>query len=80
MSKEEEKVKALGKEDCKAEYAAIEAISLRFERQKKGYRHSPYLCYVAAKVAASKSKRIPFTFGMGQGKTWVAILLAEWHA
>jgi len=35
---------------------------------------------VAARVAASKSKRIPFTFGMGQGKTWVALLLAEWHA
>ena len=35
---------------------------------------------MAASVASSEHSRVPFTFGMGQGKTWVALLLAEWHA
>jgi hypothetical protein len=48
MSKEDEKVAALISDSCRKTFQEIEAISLMFERMKLGYRHSPYLVFVAS--------------------------------
>ena len=47
--------------------------------KNQGYRHSPYLCFVAARCWDKKSNRCVFQLGAGQGKTFVALLLAERH-
>jgi len=52
MDKEQEKVAELLTGEVKAAYEAIEAISKTFDRKKLGYRHSPYLVFIAAVVAS----------------------------
>ena len=48
MSKEDEKVADLISDSCRKTFQEIEVISRMFERKKLGYRHSPYLVFVAS--------------------------------
>ena len=54
-------------------------MSKGFDQRQLGYKHSPYLCYVAARCWDKLSKYCVFQLGAGQGKTFVALLLAERH-
>jgi len=57
-------------------FSEIEAISQKFDRKNEGYRHSSWLVYTATKCLMHKDDVAAFTLGAGQGKTFVALLLA----
>ena len=68
--------------EIQSTFDEVECISKSFERRNKGYQHSDYLCFVAAKNLLCKhgAQRVAFTLGPGQGKSWGALLIAEKHA
>ena len=45
-----------------------------------GYKHNPYLCYIAARCWDQPSQFCVFQLGAGQGKSFVGLFLAERHA
>jgi len=61
-------------------FSEIEAISLKFDRKNEGYRHSSWLVYIATKCVKHEADVAAFTLGAGQGKTFVALLLAEYYS
>ena len=61
-------------------FAEVESISKEFERRNLGYRHSSYLVYIATVCITTPGHVIPFTLGAGQGKTFITLLLAAYHA
>ena len=76
----EEKVQQLVDLSSKASFEEFEIISRDFERASKGYKHSPYLCYIATHCWGKLSQYCVFKLGAGQGKTFIGLLLAQRHS
>ena len=60
-------------------FIVVEAISHEFSRKNKGYLHNCFLVDIATKCICENYDVVPFQLGAGQGKTFVALLLAEYH-
>lgn len=61
-------------------YDELEIISEEFAAKEHGYRHSSYLVKIAAETVACGFKFVPFLLDAGNGKSFIAIMLAEYHA
>ena len=60
-------------------FEQMETISRVFERKNHGYKHSSYLCYIAAVCFSQPKRHVPFIFPAGCGKTFIALILANAH-
>ena len=64
----------------KPAFEATTKISLSMSKEDLGYRHNDYQVYVAAQCSSATHRVVPMQLGPGQGKTYIAILLAKIHA
>lgn len=76
LNQVEDRVQALVTADLKGAYNIFESISKSFERKNLGFRHNAYLCYIAATCWSKEPQYCAFQLGAGQGKTFIALLLA----
>ena len=64
----------------KPPFEAATKISKSMAKEGQGYMHNDYQVYVAAQCSSQTHQAVPMQLGPGQGKTYIAILLAKLHA